>query len=167
MEIPKLSTSNSKFILCGPWRPVVLISSNDVWPHFLSSPAGRRWFRHSQEDGGGRLTTLIFFSSVYWRPAWRRRPAKRSLLFSKEVKNPSPSSPRLPPEPSEAKLSAGLIEHKLWATRRRILKADRRLFTESLSFYWRKAGVCVYCMFYWFFKVCGFFIFILLSVFIS
>lgn len=98
MEIPKLSTSNSKFILCGPWRPVVLISSNDVWPHFLSSPAGRRWFRHSQEDGGGRLTTLIFFSSVYWRPAWRRRPAKRSLLFSKEVKNPSPSSPPPPPQ---------------------------------------------------------------------
>lgn len=24
--------------------------------------------------------------------------------------------------------------------------------------------VCVYCMFYWFFKVCGFFIFILVSL---
>lgn len=97
-------------------------------------------------------------------------------IFS--VKNPlltPPPSllPRPPPEPSEAKLSPSIIEQELSVTRR-TLKADGRLFNAERRFQFGggklecvcvSLSVYVFCMFYWFFKVCGFFIFILVSLF--
>lgn len=150
-----------------------------MWPHFLLCPPGRRWIRHSQKDGGGRLITFCF-PSIYWRPAWRRRPAKRSVCFQRkyflcEKSPPHPSSPSSsvtsfplpsPHLPSRAFWSqtftkyywTGALSDSAASHFESWQKAFERRATVSV--WWRKAGVCVcvclnvyvYCMFYWFFQ---------------
>lgn len=115
-----------------------------MWPHFLSSPAGRRWIRHSQKDGGGRLTTFFsvppftedLLEDVVQRIALICFRQKYFLLTRPPPSSPHlPSPPSLPPEPSEAKLSPPIIiDQELSVTRRRTLKADGRLFNAERRF---------------------------------
>lgn len=149
------------------------------------SPAGRWWIRHSQKDGGGRLTTLFFFFLHLLKICLKtssNNTLNESIFF---VKNPPLPpflpSPLPPPSPSLLKPNSHQVlsnRNSLWLAALQ-KKADGRLFNAERRFQFGggklececvRACVCLWvCMcsvcFTGFFKVCGFFIFILVSLF--